>query len=280
MLEKRVPIGLQTLDAYLGGGVLPGSVILLKADPSNFTEAIALQFIVESLRAKNPAIYLCVVHPPEIVIRNLERYGLDIDALAAERCLMFVDLSKKHVKLGSESIGAVPIVTERGIGVYLPKKGEKKFPRIEGCIIKVSDVDDKDEIEIAISAALGKIGRVRDLRLICESTSEILTKDDVIQVLRFWKSMDETLRRYDFVFIHIFPHGPRDDLFNAMSHHADGVIELRCKEEDDKLKSYLIIKKMRGTTLPVNIFELVESEGRTNVEYLEKTAGVVRFVRP
>jgi DNA repair protein RadA/Sms len=80
---ERLPVGVGEIDRVLGGGIVPGSVILLGGDPGIGKSTLLLQ-LVAALGARSRCLYITGEESLEQLGMRGRRLGLD---LAAIRCL-------------------------------------------------------------------------------------------------------------------------------------------------------------------------------------------------
>jgi len=86
--HARTTTGLAELDRVLGGGIVPGSVILLGGDPGIGKSTIGLQILGELARAGRSALYVSGEESPEQVKLRADRLGCDDSVLILpETCL-------------------------------------------------------------------------------------------------------------------------------------------------------------------------------------------------
>jgi DNA repair protein RadA/Sms len=80
---ERLPVGVGELDRVLGGGIVPGSVILLGGDPGIGKSTLLLQ-LVAALAGRVPALYVTGEESLEQLAMRARRLGLPLDGI---RCL-------------------------------------------------------------------------------------------------------------------------------------------------------------------------------------------------
>ncbi len=86
--EERTPSGLSELDRVLGGGLVPGSVVLIGGDPGIGKSTILLQTLTY-LAGSMPALYVTGEESPGQVAMRARRLELPVDnlRLMAETCV-------------------------------------------------------------------------------------------------------------------------------------------------------------------------------------------------
>jgi len=85
MANKLLPTGLPTLDKELDGGLLPGSLVYLMADPMTMGEIFLYQFIQQ-----RPSYYINTERNPEYILNNLKQFGFEISGIK------FIDIHEKY----------------------------------------------------------------------------------------------------------------------------------------------------------------------------------------
>jgi len=80
--DKRYQTGLTELDRVLGGGIVPGSVVLLGGEPGIGKSTLALQALA-MLSAARPTLYVSAEESLEQLAIRYQRLGLDVQGLQA-----------------------------------------------------------------------------------------------------------------------------------------------------------------------------------------------------
>ena len=80
---ERLPVGVGEIDRVLGGGIVPGSVILLGGDPGIGKSTLLLQ-LVAALGGRSPCLYITGEESLEQLGMRAQRLGLDLNGI---RCL-------------------------------------------------------------------------------------------------------------------------------------------------------------------------------------------------
>ncbi len=78
--EAQVATGLPELDRVLGGGMVPGSVVLLGGDPGIGKSTLLLQTLTE-LSGQMPTLYVTGEESVRQIGLRAQRLGLKVDAL-------------------------------------------------------------------------------------------------------------------------------------------------------------------------------------------------------
>ena len=80
--DKRYQTGLTELDRVLGGGIVPGSVVLLGGEPGIGKSTLALQALA-MLSAVHPVLYVSAEESLEQLAMRYQRLSLDVQGLQA-----------------------------------------------------------------------------------------------------------------------------------------------------------------------------------------------------
>ncbi len=85
----HLPTGIDELDGVLGGGLVPGSVVLIGGDPGIGKSTLLLQTLVRIQRAGTPALYVTGEESLNQIVLRARRLGLDTTGLSllAETCV-------------------------------------------------------------------------------------------------------------------------------------------------------------------------------------------------
>lgn len=83
--EKLLSTGLPLLDKELDGGLHPGSLIYLRADPMAMAEIFLYYFL-----QKTPTYYVNTERKPEFILLNMQRLGFETADIK------FIDVHKKY----------------------------------------------------------------------------------------------------------------------------------------------------------------------------------------
>jgi KaiC/GvpD/RAD55 family RecA-like ATPase len=76
-MADRLPTGISVLDRQLGGGIPPGSILLLSADPASQSESLLYE-----IAASRGTLYVTTVRSEEAVRDAVDRYRGGIDQLS------------------------------------------------------------------------------------------------------------------------------------------------------------------------------------------------------
>ena len=241
---ERISTGLPTLDKILKGGYPKNSIVVMHSDPNDYIDGILQQYAYKALQSDSPVVYCNVTRSPEAVIKSMRVQGMDPQRYLKAGMLVFVDM-----------YSLVDVDAEE-------EDKEEEIPQIEGRIVRIKGIDSPDTVDMALSAGLGSLNSLDNIRLVVESPGEILKWLDDIQAMRFWKKIHRDLSRYDINILLSFLEGLGDELFLVLSHHADGVIEIKTLGDMTSPRTLFFIKKMRYTHINENKQFLIVFEDR------------------
>lgn len=241
---RRISTGIPGLDSVIGGFPV-NSNIVMQTETSNYTDRILQQFSYQALIEGSPALYITISRPPRKVIESMRFQGMDVDRYAKERRLVFIDLYSKAGLYGTE---------------------KEELPEVEENVVTIHNIDDPDMLMMAINAGLGTLGDLTNIRMVVDSTPEVLAGLDLIAFLRFWRMVENNLSAYDMNILFNYPSGIRDDYFRAAAHHADVTMRLTAELEGQTIRNYLCIDKIAFTPLEGSRrFQMVLEDGRAKV---------------
>ncbi len=245
MNVKRIPSGIPGLDSRIEGGFPINSTIVMLSDASNYTEMTLQQFAHQGLMDGHPALYITISRPPEKVMTSMRLQGMDVDKYAESRRLVFVDLYSR---------------------VDFMQEDDEELPAVEENVVSIQDIDSPEMVMMAINAGLGTLGDLDNIRMVVDSTQEILSGLSMIEFLRFWRTVGNNLSRYDLNIFFNFPTGIKEDFFKGAAHHADVILRLTRHKDGPVTKTHLQIDKMRFTCLDDSgLLELSMEDKRAKV---------------
>ncbi|MGC9399010.1 MAG: RAD55 family ATPase [Anaerolineae bacterium] len=81
MQKERVATGVQGLDEMLRGGLLPGTVVLLRGAPGTGKTSLAFQFLIEGAQRGEPGLFITFEEFPEALYRDAKSLSFNLRAL-------------------------------------------------------------------------------------------------------------------------------------------------------------------------------------------------------
>lgn len=90
MADGRVRTGADGLDRMLGGGFLPGSMVLIRGAPGTGKTSLALQFLVEGAKEQEAGLLISFEEFPQSLYRDARSLGWDLKELERDGWLHFM----------------------------------------------------------------------------------------------------------------------------------------------------------------------------------------------
>ncbi|MBN1922010.1 MAG: hypothetical protein JW892_12245 [Anaerolineae bacterium] len=90
MTLERVPTGVSGLDRMLRGGLLPGTVVLVRGAPGTGKTSLAFQFLIHGALKGEGGLFITFEEFPESLYRDANSLGIDLAALEREGKLHIV----------------------------------------------------------------------------------------------------------------------------------------------------------------------------------------------
>jgi circadian clock protein KaiC len=84
MTNKRVTTGIKGLDDMLGGGFLPGSMVLVRGAPGTGKTSLALQFLISGTKVREPGLLISFEEFPSSLHRDADSLGWDLRGLMTD----------------------------------------------------------------------------------------------------------------------------------------------------------------------------------------------------
>ncbi|MCM1987716.1 MULTISPECIES: RAD55 family ATPase [Methanococcoides] len=221
----RVPTGVMGLDVQLGGGVPPGTTILLLAEPGASSEVFAQQFIYGGLVNQEEVYYFSAEHPIQEIVEDMKNFGWNIEKQIEEGKVDFIDA-----------------YTTRFSNI-LPKE-------------TFSNLSAKDFLKLntdAMNLLKSSVTKERKgpYRGVVDSISYFLRSyelNSVIEAIEIISSMGKITKSVQLV---MMTGGMHDTIVeNNLKSVCDGVIEFRMRERGSEIERSILIRKMRGMIPP------------------------------
>ncbi|UGV40442.1 signal transduction protein [Methanococcoides orientis] len=221
----RVPTGLLGLDVQLGGGVPPGTTILILAEPGASSELFAQQFVYGGLTNNEEVYYFSAEHPVQEIIEDMRTFGWDVEQYVEDGKMDFVDA-----------------YTLRFCNI---------LPKSVTCNLSAKDflkqnTDTMNQLKSATSKE-----RQGQYRGVIDSISYFLRSYDmksVTEAIEFISSIGKFTNAVQLILMTGGTHEPQVE--NALKSICDGVIEFRMRERGSEIERTILIRKMRGMIPP------------------------------
>jgi circadian clock protein KaiC len=100
--QPRVKTGVPGLDKMLNGGLLPGSIVLVRGAPGTGKTSLAMQFLLEGARSDEPGLLITFEEFPASLYRDAASLGWELEPLEWERKLHLMFTSPEVFLAGLE----------------------------------------------------------------------------------------------------------------------------------------------------------------------------------
>jgi KaiC/GvpD/RAD55 family RecA-like ATPase len=220
MTAPRVPTGVRRLDALLGGGVPAGSAVLVYGPPFLGKEVLARRFVLASLAAGLPAIYVLTNAATDDVRRDLAASDPKYKTAEAEHRARFVD------------------TYSRGIGAT---DSFKDAEYLDGAL-------DLNGISLAVNKAQAAlIGKHDAHALVVDSVSTLIAYSNAQTAFRFLQTLIGRTRRVGATGLFLMDQGMHTEADVQMFKHLmSGTIELR----ESSGKTQVMVQGLGATAAP------------------------------
>ncbi|MDG6244562.1 MAG: ATPase domain-containing protein [Methanolobus sp.] len=221
----RVPTGIAGLDVQLGGGVPPGTTILILAEPGSYSEMFAQQFVYGGLLNNESVFYFTSEHPAQEIVHEMEDMRWDVEKYVEDGNLDFID-------------------------AYLPRF-YNVLPKEFTSNLSAKDFLKKGIDSMGLLKATVTQKRDDKYRGVIDSISYFLRAynlNTVVEVIEMVSSIGKATGAIHLV---MMTSGMHDSVTeNTLRHICDGVIEFRIKERGSEIERNILIRKMRGMIVP------------------------------
>ncbi|MCD6372449.1 MAG: AAA family ATPase [Thermococcus sp.] len=95
MTWGRIRSGVPGFDELIEGGLIPGKAYLVTGPPGSGKTTFAMQFLVEGARNGERVAYISLVHKPEEVLKDFERFDPRVKYYVTSGNLILYDLGKE-----------------------------------------------------------------------------------------------------------------------------------------------------------------------------------------
>ncbi|AEH59922.1 conserved hypothetical protein [Methanosalsum zhilinae DSM 4017] len=221
-----IPTGIHGLDVHLGGGVPPGSTILILAEPGAGSSTFAQQFSYGGLKNDDHVIYFTTDQPIEEIISEMDSFGMNTEELIDR--LEFVDAYTPRF------YNLLP----RGLRAEMEAKDYLKRS--------------VDILNLLKSTILEE--RQTKYRMVIDSMSYFLRSYEINEIVNMIEMMSSVSKINQSINLLTMKSGMHEILIeNTMKHACDGVIEFRLNERGSEIERSMFIRKMRGMLIPNQI---------------------------
>lgn len=219
--EFRLPF----LDGLLGGGVDPGSIVLVEFDAESLWFEVAVTLAAQALRAGRPTDLHLFQRHPQAAMRALARLGLDPAALRESDRLRIID----------------SFTVQTGVGVAEVPKGADAF--------KTQSIRIADWAVHAQRQVTEGIPEAERRRLHIDDNLTVLTRyNREDEVIDYWRTQIIPLyRAREGVLVNALSLGLASEAFyRQFESLSDGIVVLQATELDDRLEHRIRLKTWHG----------------------------------
>jgi len=221
---NKVTTGIAGLDVQLGGGVPPGTTILLLAEPGAGSDIFSQQFAYGGLVNKEEVFYISTEHPVAEIISDMGHYGWDVKKYPDSKMIFIDDYSPRFYN-----------VLPKNLANELSAKDFLKQGMDSLNLLKATVTQERE-------------GRYRG---VIDSISYYLRTYDMNQVVDAIEIISSVGKLTGAVHLILMTSGMHDPFVeNTMKHICDGVIEFRMRERGSEIERSILIRKMRGMIAP------------------------------
>ncbi len=221
----RVPTGIVGLDVQLGGGVPPGTTILLLAEPGASSEVFAQQFVHGGLVNNEEVYYFSAQHPVPEIIDDMKNFGWDVRQYIDDKKIDFIDAYAPRF------YNILPQAYTRDLSA-------KEFLK--------QNIDTMNLLKSTVTQE-----RNDKYRGVIDSISFFIRSyelSSVIETIEIMSSIGKLTKAVQLVLMTGGMHDPIVE--NNLKSVCDGVIEFRMKERGSEIERSILIRKMRGMIPP------------------------------
>jgi circadian clock protein KaiC len=216
--QPRVSSGIAGLDALIEGGFPTNRSILVTGESGTGKTTLAVQFVAAGVAQGEPGICISVDQKPMHLLRDLRRFGWNLEEAVASGSLTLLDASPYFTASRNKSRSRVP-VDARNITTDLSQQVRKTMAR--RLVI--------DSITSLVPPDMTRAEAHDYLR------SLILALEDNLGCTVLITARTST--------------GDPQAIAEAAEYLASGILELQLRKSDFGIERLLFIKKMRGTAV-------------------------------
>jgi KaiC/GvpD/RAD55 family RecA-like ATPase len=214
----RFKTGVPELDAALNGGIPSNLTVLILNDPENDAATFCQQLCWQGLTNNEACVYFTYDHHPDVVRKNMWRFGWD--TLKYEETEDFIIVDCYSGRLGERS-------------------AEKYW------LDKPFDCGKLFELFRILEKKIRVIKPGKPSRVILDSFSPIAQVTSFTEIAKLTLKLQGLAKRSTYIGIGVLHKGFHGTLNEFIAKHiSEGVIELYTREENRQLKQYIRVTKM------------------------------------
>ncbi|TQD24047.1 ATPase domain-containing protein [Methanolobus vulcani] len=214
----RVPTGIPGFDKLIEGGFIENDVILLTGGPGAGKSTFGSQYLYAGITSYNePGVYVTFEETPARIMRNMWRYGWDMERLIKENRLRIIRVD--------------PIA----YGRYIKKTLEP-------------DKQDHDNatLETVLKQIYASMKEINAKRLFIDSLTSLKLSSDPVDVRHIILEFIKNIESFDCTTLITSEMNMNPDNFSVEEYLAEGVICLKVNRIAGERIRSLEILKMRG----------------------------------
>lgn len=104
IISNRISSGIKGLDDMIGGGFPKGHIVVVIGESGVGKTTLAMQFLMDGLVNKEPAIYISIEEEKESLIASARVYGWDMEKYIKDNKLAILNLDLSDIKTTSRKI--------------------------------------------------------------------------------------------------------------------------------------------------------------------------------
>lgn len=211
-MSRRVTTGISALDRAIEGGLPPHRAVLVTGNAGAGKTTVALQFLAQGARTDEPGIFVALDQKPAHVLEAAARFGWPVGGGEGSPILL-LDGSPalSLMRLRQHGVDARAVMAD--LMPHIRARGTKRLVIDSLTALIPPELSESEEEEF-----------LRDLLLALEDNIECTT-------LLVTADEDSRAARISAIAARL----------------VTGVIDVRVREEDGRLRRHLLVRKMRGT---------------------------------
>jgi KaiC/GvpD/RAD55 family RecA-like ATPase len=220
-----VTTGIMGLDMQLGGGIPPGTTLLLIAESGAGAEVFTKQFLYGGLESGESAFYFSSDRSIVEVKADMKQFGWDIGKYEETQKVEFIDA-----------------YTPRFVNILPPELRNK----ITAKEFLKAGFDPFNQLKTTVSQ-----NHESKYRGVIDSISYFLRAYDLNSVIEAIELMSSIGKLTGGIHLIVIGAGLHDDItLNTVKYLTDGIIEFYVKERGSQIERGLVVRKMRGLIVP------------------------------
>ena len=187
--EDRTPVGSQEFNRVLGGGIVPGSVILIGGDPGIGKSTLMLQEAVNLARQELPVLYVTGEESAQQTKLRAQRLGLDSEFL-----FVLPETDLNNVCSAIEKLNPSLVIVDSIQTVFQPayESSPGSISQVRECALEFSNIAKKKNIAVFLIGHVTKEGYLAGPKVLEHMVDVVLhfegDRDHFYRILRSVKN--------------------------------------------------------------------------------------------